>query len=470
MKTLFTLLVALASLAVMNAQAPPTPVTLPPDSITSTSARLHGTLETNDETAAHLTCFDFEIGNQMVPLYAWTPTYYPGNAHGTISVTNVITDLVPGMIYHYRAEVAYCDIGGNSSRWGERVLFVTLSDSAAKGLILPILFEESSGQSRSLFFGAHTLATECLDERFGEYEVPPPPPTGCMDVRFRRYCFGQGANLDVRGFRSESQIDTFVLRVQLGDPGCPLRISWPDVNDYYTGPVTLNLGVQSIDMKQVRSVVLDEEPPRVWVITQGPVVSAQYPCVTTNAPPDSVQADYHVTGVVNPNGIPTTAWFEWGTSTSYEHATDAQSVGSAIGAEEFQDLLNGLSVNTMYHFRAVARNSAGVMYGADQMLRVLGPTGVNREALAPAEFALQQNYPNPFNPSTLIHYELPGDVMVRLVVYDILGREVATLANERKQAGKYDVAFNAAALSSGIYVYRMQAGDFVSMKKMLFLK
>ena len=90
--------------------------------------------------------------------------------------------------------------------------------------------------------------------------------------------------------------------------------------------------------------------------------------------------------------------------------------------------------------------------------------------MAPAEFALQQNYPNPFNPSTLIHYELPGDVMVRLVVYDILGREVATLANERKQAGKYDVAFNAAALSSGIYVYRMQAGDFVSMKKMLFLK
>jgi len=85
-------------------------------------------------------------------------------------------------------------------------------------------------------------------------------------------------------------------------------------------------------------------------------------------------------------------------------------------------------------------------------------------------FALEQNYPNPFNPATTISYQLPTEGQVSLKVYDMLGNEVATLVNEMKTAGEYQVDFNAAALSSGIYFYRLQAGNFVETKRMMLMK
>ncbi len=85
-------------------------------------------------------------------------------------------------------------------------------------------------------------------------------------------------------------------------------------------------------------------------------------------------------------------------------------------------------------------------------------------------YTLAQNYPNPFNPMTTIQYSLANTGNVSLKVYDILGREVATLVNGRQAAGEYTVQFNAANLASGIYFYRLQAGDFVQTKKMMLVK
>ncbi len=88
----------------------------------------------------------------------------------------------------------------------------------------------------------------------------------------------------------------------------------------------------------------------------------------------------------------------------------------------------------------------------------------------PTRFSLDQNYPNPFNPSTTIRYELPKSSVVRLSVYDILGREVSVLVNERKNAGEYEVQFDARNLASGIYFYILQAGLFVETKKLLLVR
>jgi hypothetical protein len=88
----------------------------------------------------------------------------------------------------------------------------------------------------------------------------------------------------------------------------------------------------------------------------------------------------------------------------------------------------------------------------------------------PTKFALMQNYPNPFNPTTSIAYELPITAKVVLKVYDVLGREVATLVNQVQAAGRYVQPFNASGLSSGIYFYRLQAGNFVETKKMMLVK
>jgi photosystem II stability/assembly factor-like uncharacterized protein len=88
----------------------------------------------------------------------------------------------------------------------------------------------------------------------------------------------------------------------------------------------------------------------------------------------------------------------------------------------------------------------------------------------PAGFRLLQNYPNPFNPTTAIEYVLAKSSMVKLSVYDILGREVAVIINENENAGTHEVRFDALALSSGVYFYRLQAGDFVQTHKMLLVR
>ncbi|MDW8018912.1 MAG: S8 family serine peptidase [Chloroherpetonaceae bacterium] len=88
----------------------------------------------------------------------------------------------------------------------------------------------------------------------------------------------------------------------------------------------------------------------------------------------------------------------------------------------------------------------------------------------PETFALEQNYPNPFNPTTVISYQLPVASTVSLKVYDMLGREVATLFSGRQAAGRYQATFNASGLASGMYFYRLQAGSYVETKKMMLLK
>ena len=93
--------------------------------------------------------------------------------------------------------------------------------------------------------------------------------------------------------------------------------------------------------------------------------------------------------------------------------------------------------------------------------------GANR---LPYEFVLHQNYPNPFNPSTNIGYELPTASQVTVVVYNTLGQQVALLVNEQQQAGYHDVVLRGDGLASGVYFYRIQAGDFVASKKLLLLK
>ncbi len=98
-------------------------------------------------------------------------------------------------------------------------------------------------------------------------------------------------------------------------------------------------------------------------------------------------------------------------------------------------------------------------------------TGIERvDNTIPDNFTLSQNYPNPFNPSTLINYSIPSPGIVTLKVFDMLGREVATLVNEQQPAGNYKVSFDASQLASGVYFYRITANKFVSTKKMLLLK
>jgi len=99
---------------------------------------------------------------------------------------------------------------------------------------------------------------------------------------------------------------------------------------------------------------------------------------------------------------------------------------------------------------------------------IVGITGHNVEI--PNTYTLFQNYPNPFNPTTDIKFSIPKSGVVKIVVFDILGREVRTLVNEFRQTGEYNISFDASNLASGVYFYRLEANDFTQTKKMLLIK
>jgi hypothetical protein len=131
---------------------------------------------------------------------------------------------------------------------------------------------------------------------------------------------------------------------------------------------------------------------------------------------------------------------------------------------------------------ALGENGTLVVCGTGTDVRAYSdfPVSISPRENEINSFLLEQNYPNPFNPITKIEYRIPNSEFVSLKVYDILGNEIATLVNEEKSAGEYEVEFsakggsasggNAYDLPSGIYFYQLKAGGFIETKKMILMK
>lgn len=133
----------------------------------------------------------------------------------------------------------------------------------------------------------------------------------------------------------------------------------------------------------------------------------------------------------------------------------------ALDIEALRPAANSPDGYTVRRFLRAALNYVGV------------PTGTEGNSVVsniPETFSLSQNYPNPFNPSTKIQFSLSQGSLVTLKIYNSLGKEVAQLVNEKKDAGTYNIEFNALNLASGVYYYQIQAGEFVETKRMLLLK
>jgi photosystem II stability/assembly factor-like uncharacterized protein len=123
--------------------------------------------------------------------------------------------------------------------------------------------------------------------------------------------------------------------------------------------------------------------------------------------------------------------------------------------------------------KAIAVDKSGNVWVAGPsgyMYTTAGATDVSPAGGLPSAFRLDQNYPNPFNPTTVIGFELPAISNVKVAVFDILGREVAPLLNEQKEAGAHTVTWNANGMASGVYIYRLTAGAFTETRKMVLVK
>jgi hypothetical protein len=146
------------------------------------------------------------------------------------------------------------------------------------------------------------------------------------------------------------------------------------------------------------------------------------------------------------------------TDNYYTKVKDAKPVPGLVGISDEYDM----QVYTIWEDSSNGRKN---LFGVKNLFF---PSSVKNNSVL--SFNLFQNYPNPFNPVTKIKYSVKNRENVTLKVYDILGKEVATLINEEKPAGDYEVTFNGNALASGVYIYRMTSGEFSSSKKLLLLK
>ena len=130
-----------------------------------------------------------------------------------------------------------------------------------------------------------------------------------------------------------------------------------------------------------------------------------------------------------------------------------------------------LDSTTVFYWRVAGIDSAGLgLYSSMGYFKTGAALSVKESDRSPREFALFQNYPNPFNPSTMINYQLPINSRVTLTVYDVIGREVRTIVDSHQSAGNYTIQFDGSALPSGVYYYRLRAGEFTSIKKLILIK
>jgi len=161
-------------------------------------------------------------------------------------------------------------------------------------------------------------------------------------------------------------------------------------------------------------------------------------------------------------------------------------IGGAQASNIFWQAAGQVTLETYAEMKGIILGQTAIvlMTGAKLNGRALAQTAVTLDAnnvsspvvtvvengFAPQEFALFQNYPNPFNPSTRISYTIPKRDNLSIKIFNLLGSEVAELINGEIEAGSYDIDFNASSLSSGVYFYRLQAGNFVETKKMILIK
>jgi photosystem II stability/assembly factor-like uncharacterized protein len=159
----------------------------------------------------------------------------------------------------------------------------------------------------------------------------------------------------------------------------------------------------------------------------------------------------------------TEGWAPMGPKLEFLYTSDSGVNWSEIPTPDSTYVTN-ISFPDSIHGFAVGINGTILRYHYQK------PNAVNSLAYGDATFSLDQNYPNPFNPVTIINYQLSTESFVSLKVYNVLGKEVSSLVNEEKPAGKFTIKFDGGSLASGIYFYRLNAGNFTQIRKMILLK
>ncbi len=231
----------------------------------------------------------------------------------------------------------------------------------------------------------------------------------------------------------------------------------------------------------LQPIYMDGESTYYWRVKgKNPIGETEYTDAYsfTTGYPAATELVYPAHATTDLDTFVTLKWAKKLNATSYhlfvsvnKEYADGYTVVDTVVENDTTFFIDGLLQNKVYWWKVAAINE----YGEGQWSESFGfkpaiQTDVEGEENVPVVFDLLQNYPNPFNPVTTIGYSLPEKANVTIKVYDILGREVATLINDEINAGYHEIKFDASNLSSGIYIYHMNAGKYSVAKKLTVMK
>ena len=364
------------------------------------------------------------------------------------------------------------------NNFAESPISMLVSNQSLTPLTEGMLEIKSGPVTLPLSFGLDTIATDGLDEILEEFEIPPLPPAGGIDARFilpENYFWEYNTVKDYRyGNISFSGQVVYKFSYQPYD-NYGIEIFWflPDgmtgfLRDLINGSF-INVPIADSGSYVVPNpLVFSKLNLIINYNTYNPIelISFNYSFVNKK-----VQLNWATATETNNSGFEVNRKKLEARSQEldWENIGFVPGFGTTTEPKSYSFTAENVTTGT-YKYRLKQIDFDGSFTYSNEVEIVVDFT--------PKEFVLYQNYSNPFNPSTTIKYEIPkvetrhasSLQMVTLKVYDILGNEIATLVNEEKQPGVYEVEFDASSLASGMYLYKLQAGTFVQTKKMILLR
>ena len=361
-----------------------------------------------------------------------------------------------------------------------------VSNQILQPLVEGEIVVSSGSENRTLRMGFDTLATDEIDEHLGEHgALPPFPPSGAFEAQYflpeNNYSGTLSAYSDFRFTDNTIATQKEWRIVYQPSPSGDIVINW-DLPFIMTGvlqdiingsfinvpisgsgnfvvpnPYTfnklrmiINLDIETpVELISFNATLLDNKVKLDWV-TATETNNSGFEIQRTSPIPSPYKGE---------GGEAGRGWEVIGFVPGFGTTTEPKSY--SFTDENVTIRLAGPSAGT-YKYRLKQIDFDGSFEYSNEIEVAVDIT--------PKEFVLYQNYPNPFNPSTVISYQLPVNGNVTLKVYDVLGNEIVALVNEEKSAGEYEVEFDASSIASGMYLYKLQAGTFIQIKKMILAK